>query len=137
MNLQQRSLASVFAALGVAHVVVLVPLFRSALSGGYSLSAVVVAVQAIVGVAALGVGVGFSWALDAAAAPVKAIEGLSARMAKQGSLSAPPRLWAARMRCCEPRSRVVGQITGAANDLCGKAFASPKVSELSAATLGW
>lgn len=90
MNLQQRSLASVFAALGVAHVVVLVPLFRSALSGGYSLSAVVVAVQAIVGVAALGVGVGFSWALDAAAAPVKAIEGLSARMAKEGSLSAPP-----------------------------------------------
>jgi ATP-binding cassette, subfamily B, bacterial len=90
MELQQRSLALVFAVLGVAHAVVLIPLFRSALSGGYSLSAVVVAVQAIVGVAALGVGVGFSWALDAAAAPVKAIEGLSARMAKEGSLSAPP-----------------------------------------------
>jgi ATP-binding cassette, subfamily B, bacterial len=90
MKLQQRSLASVFAALGIAHAVVLIPLFRSALIGGYSLSAVVVAVQAIVGVAALGVGVGFSWALDSAAAPIKAITGLSARMAKEGSLSAPP-----------------------------------------------
>jgi ATP-binding cassette, subfamily B, bacterial len=90
MQVQQRSLASVFAVLGVAHVVVLVPLFRSALNGGYGLSSVVVAVQAIVGVAALGVGVSFSWALDGAAAPVKAIEGLTGRMAKEGSLSAPP-----------------------------------------------
>ncbi len=90
MKLQQRSLISVFAVLSLAHVVVLVPLFRSALSNGYSLSDIVVAVQAIVGVAALGVGVSFSWALDAAAAPVKAIEGLSGRMAKEGSLSPPP-----------------------------------------------
>jgi ATP-binding cassette, subfamily B, bacterial len=90
MKLQQRSLAAVFAVLAVAHVVVLVPLFRSALNGEYSLSAVVVAVQAMVGVAALGVGVSFSWALDAAAAPVKAIEGLRGRMAKEGSLSAAP-----------------------------------------------
>ncbi len=90
MQLQQRSLASVFAVLGVAHLVVLIPLFRSALYGGYGLSSVVVAVQAIVGVAALGVGVSFSWALDGAAAPVKAIEGLTGRMAKEGSLSAAP-----------------------------------------------
>jgi ATP-binding cassette, subfamily B, bacterial len=92
MKMQQRSLAAVFAVLAVAHVVVLVPLFRSALNGGYSLSAVVVAVQAMVGVAALGVGVSFSWALDAAAAPVKAIEGLRGRMAKEGSLSDAPDL---------------------------------------------
>ena len=90
MQLQQRSLASVFAVLGVAHLVVLIPLFRSALNGTYGLSSVVVAVQAIVGVAALGVGVSFSWALDGAAAPVKAIEGLTGRMAKEGSLSAAP-----------------------------------------------
>ncbi len=90
MKLQQRSLASVFAVLAVAHVAVLVPLFQSALSSRYSLSAIVVAVQAIVGIAALGVGVSFSWALDAAAAPVKAIEGLRDRMAKEGNLSAPP-----------------------------------------------
>ncbi len=90
MKLQQRSLASVFGVLAMAHAVVLVPLFRSAFNGGYSLSSVVVAVQAMVGVAALGVGVSFSWALDAAAAPVKAIEGLSSRMAEEGSLSAAP-----------------------------------------------
>jgi ATP-binding cassette, subfamily B, bacterial len=90
MKLQQRSLASVFAVLAIAHVVVLVPLFLSARSSDYSLSAIVVAVQAIVGVAALGVGVSFSWALDAAAAPVKAIDGLSDRMAKEGRLSEPP-----------------------------------------------
>jgi ATP-binding cassette, subfamily B, bacterial len=90
MKVQQRSLASVFAVLAVAHAVVLVPLFRSGLDGGRSLASFVVAVQAIVGVAALGVGVSFSWALDAAAAPVKAIDGLSARMAKEGNLSTSP-----------------------------------------------
>jgi ATP-binding cassette, subfamily B, bacterial len=90
MKLQQRSLTAVFAVLAVAHTVVLIPLFLSARNGGYSLSAIVVAVQAIVGVAALGVGVSFSWALDAAAAPVKAIEGLRGRMAKEGSLSTSP-----------------------------------------------
>jgi ATP-binding cassette, subfamily B, bacterial len=90
MKVQQRSLTTVFAVLAAAHTVVLIPLFLSARNGGYSLSAIVVAVQAIVGVAALGVGVSFSWALDAAAAPVKAIEGLRGRMAKEGSLATLP-----------------------------------------------
>ena len=38
----------------------------------------VVAAQAMVGVTALGVGASFSWALDSAAAPVKAVERLAA-----------------------------------------------------------
>ncbi len=89
MRLRQRSLLTVFAVLTVAHAVVLVPLFADASNGERSLASIVVAAQAIVGVSALGVGVSFSWALDAAAAPVKAIERLGPRMAAEGALSAP------------------------------------------------
>jgi ATP-binding cassette, subfamily B, bacterial len=87
MRMQQRSLLTVFAILAAAHAAVLVALFRSAIDGSDGLPSLVVAVQALLGVSALGVGVSFSWALDAAAAPVKAVEGLAGRMAKEGALA--------------------------------------------------
>ena len=88
MRLRQRSLTTVFVVLTAAHVLVLVPIIRGALNGEATLSSLAVAAQALIGSAALGVS-GFSWALDAAAAPVKAVEGLAARMAPEGALSAP------------------------------------------------
>ena len=90
MRLRQRSLLTVFAVLSVAHAVVLIPLIQSALNGDRALASIVVAAQALIGVTALGVGASFSWALDAAAAPVKAIEGLARRMATEGALTPPP-----------------------------------------------
>jgi ABC-type multidrug transport system fused ATPase/permease subunit len=89
MRLNQRSLVTVFAVLAVAHAVVLVALIGSALDGDLSLASTVVAAQALVGMSALGVGVSFSWALDAAAAPVKALKALAPRMAVEGALESP------------------------------------------------
>ncbi|MCB0984960.1 MAG: hypothetical protein KDB06_09960, partial [Ilumatobacter sp.] len=90
MRLKQRSLMTVFAVLTVAHVAVLIPLVRGALHGERSLAELVVAAQAMVGVTALGVGASFSWALDSAAAPVKAVERLAARMGPEGALQPAP-----------------------------------------------
>ena len=90
MRRSQRSLSAVFAVLVVAYVAVVVPLIQSALSGTRSLPSIVIAAQALVGVAALGVGASFSWALDAAAAPMKALEDLAPRMATEGALSVAP-----------------------------------------------
>ncbi|MCB0979271.1 MAG: ATP-binding cassette domain-containing protein [Acidimicrobiaceae bacterium] len=90
MRLKQRSLLTVFAVLAVVHVVVLVWLVRGALHGDRTLAELVVAAQALVGVTALGVGASFSWALDSAAAPVKAVWKLAARMADEGALAASP-----------------------------------------------
>ena len=90
MRLRQRSLATAFAVLAVAHVAVLVPLIRGALHGDRTLAELVVAAQALVGVTALGVGAAFSWALDSAAAPVKAVAQLATRMATEGALAPPP-----------------------------------------------
>jgi ABC-type multidrug transport system fused ATPase/permease subunit len=89
MRLKQRSLATVFVVLAGAHALVLVPLINSAVDGDRSLASIVVAAQALIGMSALGVGVSFSWALDAAAAPVKALRRLRPRMAAEGALSAP------------------------------------------------
>ncbi len=89
MRLRQRSLLSVFLVLAVAHAVVLVPLIVRTANGDLALDAIVVAAQALIGAAALAVG-DFTWALDAAATPVKAVEGLGARMAAEGVLSPPP-----------------------------------------------
>ncbi|MEZ5226711.1 MAG: ABC transporter ATP-binding protein [Acidimicrobiales bacterium] len=88
MRLRQRSLSTVFAVLAVAHGMVLVVLIRRAIDGSVGLSQLVVAAQALIGVSALGVG-GFSWALDSAAAPVRAVEGLADRMAPEGALDGP------------------------------------------------
>jgi len=88
MKLRQRSLSTVLAVLAVAHALVLVPLIRAALGGDLPMSELVVAAQALIGAAALAVG-DFTWALDAAAAPVKAVEGLAARMAREGALAQP------------------------------------------------
>ena len=90
MRLKQRSLMTVFAVLTVAHVAVLIPLVRGALHGERSLAELVVGAQAMVGVTALGVGASFSWALDSAAAPVKAVERLAARMGPEGALQPAP-----------------------------------------------
>ena len=90
MRLRQRSLLLVFALLVVAHGVVLIPLIRAATRGDLSLASIVVAAQALIGASALGVGASFSWALDAAAAPVKAVEGLAARMGPEGALAPAP-----------------------------------------------
>lgn len=89
MRLRQRSLLTVFAVLAVAHAVVIVPLIQAASDGRIDMGALVIAAQGLIGASALAVG-GFTWALDAAAAPVKAVEGLAARMAPEGALSPPP-----------------------------------------------
>jgi ATP-binding cassette, subfamily B, bacterial len=89
MKLNQRSLSTVFVVLAAAYAVVLIPLTRSALNGDRSLASLVVAAQSLIGVSALGVGASFSWALDAAAAPVKALRRLTPRMASEGALPVP------------------------------------------------
>ncbi len=89
MRLRQRSLVSVLVVLVAAHAVVLIPLILRTADGDLALDAIVVAAQALIGAAALAVG-DFTWALDAAATPVKAVEGLAARMAPEGDLSEPP-----------------------------------------------
>ena len=86
MKMQQRSLFTVVAVLGVSHGVVITVLIRSALDGNRSLASLIVAAQALVGVTALGIGMSFSWALDAAAAPMKALRKLAPRMAVEGAL---------------------------------------------------
>ena len=85
MRLRQRSLFAVFAVLGVAHAVVLVPLFSSAIQGHVSLAHLVVAAQSLLGASALAVG-GFAWALEGAAQPIQVVERLRARMAAEGAL---------------------------------------------------
>jgi ABC-type multidrug transport system fused ATPase/permease subunit len=85
MRLRQRSLLTVFAVLGVAHALVLVPLISSAVNGDLSLAGVVVAAQALLGASALAVG-GFAWALEGAAQPVLVVERLGKRMAEEGAL---------------------------------------------------
>ncbi len=85
MRLRQRSLLAVFAVLGIAHAVVLVPLISSAIDGHVSLARLVVAAQALLGASALAVG-GFAWALEGAAQPVQVVERLRARMATEGAL---------------------------------------------------
>jgi ABC-type multidrug transport system fused ATPase/permease subunit len=90
-RLRQRSLALVFVVLAAAHVAVIVALIGGALGGDRSLSELVVAAQALVGVTALGVGASFSWSLDFSAAPVKAIAQLADRMAAEGVLVPAPR----------------------------------------------
>jgi ATP-binding cassette, subfamily B, bacterial len=85
MRLRQRSLWIVFAVLGVAHALVLVPLMSSAIDGEVSLGQLVVGAQALLGASALAVG-GFAWALEGAAQPVLVVERLAGRMAAQGAL---------------------------------------------------
>jgi ATP-binding cassette, subfamily B, bacterial len=85
MRLRQRSLLTVFAVLGLAHAVVLVPLISSAVDGDLRLGSLVVAAQALLGASALAVG-GFAWALEGAAQPVLVVERLGRRMAEEGAL---------------------------------------------------
>ncbi len=85
MRLRQRSLLTVFAVLGVAHALVLVPLVSSAIDGDLALGSVVVGAQALLGASALAVG-GFAWALEGAAQPVLVVERLGRRMAEEGAL---------------------------------------------------
>ncbi len=89
MRVRQRSLSIVLLVLVAAYVVVVVPLISGAIDGTVSTSDLVIAAQALVGASALGVG-GFTWALDAAAAPAKAVEGMAVRMAPEGALAGPP-----------------------------------------------
>lgn len=89
MRLRQRSLLTVLLVLAAAHAVVLVPLIAGAANGDLALDAIVVAAGGLIGAATLSVGE-FNWALDAAATPVKAVEGLAARMAPEGALDSPP-----------------------------------------------
>lgn len=86
MRLRQRSLWTVFAVLGVAHAVVLVPLVSSAINGHITLGHLVVGAQALLGASALAVG-GFAWALEGAAQPILVVERLAARMAAEGALN--------------------------------------------------
>lgn len=88
MRLRQRSLLTVLLVLAGAHAIVLVPLIAATADGDLALDAIVVAAGGLIGAAALSVGE-FNWALDAAATPVKAVEGLAARMAPEGALPAP------------------------------------------------
>ena len=85
MRLRQRSLAVVFAVLGVSHAVVLIPLIASTIDGQVSLARLVVAAQALLGASALAVG-GFAWALEGAAQPIQVVERLRSRMAAEGAL---------------------------------------------------
>ena len=85
MRLRQRSLLTVFAVLGAAHALVLVPLVSSAVDGDLALGSVVVGAQALLGASALAVG-GFAWALEGAAQPVLVVERLGKRMAEEGAL---------------------------------------------------
>lgn len=85
MRLRQRSLLVVFALLGAAHAVVLVPLVSSAVNGDLSLASLVVGAQALLGASALAVG-SFAWALEGAAQPVLVVEQLGKRMAEEGAL---------------------------------------------------
>jgi ABC-type multidrug transport system fused ATPase/permease subunit len=85
MRLRQRSLLTVFAVLGVAHALVLVPLVSTAVDGDLALGSVVVGAQALLGASALAVG-GFAWALEGAAQPVLVVERLGRRMAEEGAL---------------------------------------------------
>ena len=77
MRLRQRSLTTVLVVLTAAYVIVVWPLIAGSINGSVSISDLVIAAQALVGASALGVG-GFTWALDAAAAPAKAVAGLAA-----------------------------------------------------------
>lgn len=85
MRLRQRSLLTVFAVLGAAHALVLVPMVSSALAGDLGLGSLVVGAQALIGASALAVG-GFAWALEGAAQPVLVVERLGKRMAEEGAL---------------------------------------------------
>ena len=85
MRLRQRSLLTVFAVLGAAHAVVLVPLVSSAVDGDLALGGLVVGAQALLGASALAVG-SFAWALEGAAQPVLVVERLGTRMAEEGAL---------------------------------------------------
>jgi ABC-type multidrug transport system fused ATPase/permease subunit len=85
MRLRQRSLLTVFAVLGAAHAMVLVPLVSSAVDGDLALGSVVVGAQALLGASALAVG-SFAWALEGAAQPVLVVERLGRRMAEEGAL---------------------------------------------------
>ncbi len=85
MRLRQRSLLTVFAVLGAAHALVLVPMVSSALAGDLDLGNLVVGAQALIGASALAVG-GFAWALEGAAQPVLVVERLGKRMAEEGGL---------------------------------------------------
>lgn len=105
MRLRQRSLTTVFVVLAVSHAVVIVPLIDGASDGRIDMAALVIAAQGLIGAAALAVG-GFSWALDAAAAPVKAVEGLAARMAPEGALSPTPNGAPAMPADGHPRSEI-------------------------------
>jgi ABC-type multidrug transport system fused ATPase/permease subunit len=109
VRLRQRSLLSVFAVLTITHAIVLVSLVRSALHGELGLGSVVVAAQGILGASALAVG-GFTWALEAAAQPVRGVERLAARMAAEGALTAPtgPPVPTAGLPAREIRFRDVG-----------------------------
>ncbi len=89
MRLRQRPLGLVFAVLVAAHAIVLVPLVGGAIDGDVSTASLVVAAQGLLGASALAVG-GFTWALDAAAAPARAVDRLGERMAAEGSLPAAP-----------------------------------------------
>ncbi len=85
MRLRQRSLLAVFAVLGGAHALVLVPLVSSAIHGDLGIGSIVVGAQALLGASALAVG-GFAWALEGAAQPVLVVERLGKRMAEEGAL---------------------------------------------------
>jgi ATP-binding cassette, subfamily B, bacterial len=87
MRMRRGPFLAAFGVLLVAHAVVLIWLIRGALNGNVSLASTIVAMQAMVGVSALSVGVSFSWAIDTAGAPVLALERLAPRMATEGALA--------------------------------------------------
>jgi ATP-binding cassette, subfamily B, bacterial len=87
MRLRKGPFLAALTVLTIAHAVVLTWLVQGAIASDVSLASTVVAMQAMVGVSALGVGVSFTWALDFSSAPVKALERLAPRMATEGALA--------------------------------------------------
>jgi ATP-binding cassette subfamily B protein len=84
-RLRERSVAGALAIVIVANLVVFWTLGQRAIDGRLDLAAVIVALQAAIGVSAIAFG-GLNWALDGAAAPVAAVGSLESVMGPAGSL---------------------------------------------------
>jgi ATP-binding cassette subfamily B protein len=84
-RLRERSVVGAVAIVLVANLAVLWTLAQRAVDGDLDLAAVIVAMQAVIGVSAIAFG-GLNWAVDGTAAPVAAVDALEAAMGPAGAL---------------------------------------------------
>jgi ATP-binding cassette, subfamily B, bacterial len=89
-RLREKSVAGALAIVVVANLAVFWTLGQRAIDGDLDLAAVIVAMQAAIGVSAIAFG-GLNWALDGSAAPMVAVAALEAATAPVGDLPADGR----------------------------------------------